>query len=102
MAVLIEVKRVRQSVTQGEAVVFINGRPVVTFGDTIMLIKPGEAYFGELIGDWASVKPDSAFIIGLLYHPLDSLYHHSDLVRAAIVEADTTQKRSVSQCGERT
>lgn len=96
MSVLIEVKRVRRSVTQGEVVAFINGRPVVTFEDTSMLIKPGEAFYGERIGDWASVKPDSAFILGLLYHPLDNVYHHSDLVRAAVVEADATQKRSVS------
>ena len=91
MSVLIEVKRVRRSVTQGEVVAFINGRPVVTFEDTIMLIKPGNAYYGERIGDWASVKPDSVFILGLLYHPLDSVYHHSDLVKAAIVGAEAVK-----------
>lgn len=43
MEIKITVERRRPSVTQGEAVVLINGTPAVTFGDTIELIKPGES-----------------------------------------------------------
>lgn len=93
MSVLIEVKRVRQSVTQGEAVVCINGQPMATFGDTIMQVKPGETFYGERVGDWASVKPDSAFLLGLMYHPHDNVYHHSDRVKAAVIKADDAKRR---------
>lgn len=71
------VKRNRQSVTQGEATVYLNGEKLVTFGDKIELIKDGQSYYGENIGGWASVKPDSDFINGILFHPYDYIYHLS-------------------------
>lgn len=80
MKLEIEVKRVRGSVTQGEAQVFVNGELAVTFGDDIRIIPEGQKYYGENIGGWASVVPDGRFIKGLLYHPLDDYYHHSDKV----------------------
>lgn len=81
MRLEIEVKRIRMSVTQGEVAVYVNGEKVIQFGDDIQLIKPGQTYYGEKIGNWASVKPDAAFIKGLLWHPLENMYHYSDKVK---------------------
>lgn len=92
----IEVKRNRPSVTQGSATVYINGKAAITFGDDMYLIlKDGTfssgsrtvehaQHYGEVIGGWGSIKPDSDFIMGLLYHPLDSVYHYSDILKKAI------------------
>lgn len=81
----IEVVRKRESVTQGSAEVLINGKSIITFSDKIEMVKNGQEFYGENIGGWASVKSDSDFIIGLLYHPLDDIYHYSDLVKNAIL-----------------
>lgn len=81
MKLEIEVKRIRMSVTQGEAAVYVNGEKVIQFGDDIQLIKPGQIYYGEKIGNWASVKPDAAFIKGLLWCPWEEMYHYSDKVK---------------------
>lgn len=75
------VKRNRQSVTQGTATVYLNGIEIVTFGDTIELITDNKSYYGEKIGDWASVKPDIDFIKGTLFHPFDETYHYSEKVK---------------------
>lgn len=92
----IEVKRNRPSVTQGSATVYINGKEALTFGDDMYLkMKDGTfssggrtvehaQHYGEVIGGYGSIKPDSDFIMGLLYHPLDDVYHHSDIVKKAI------------------
>lgn len=92
----IEVKRNRQSVTQGDATIYINGEKVLTFGDEMFLQQKDGSFtngtktvehaqhYGEVIGGWGSIKPDSDFIIGLLYHPYDSIYHYSDWVKKAI------------------
>lgn len=81
MKLEIEVVRRRFSVTQGQADVLVNGQKVISFGDNIQIVKDGQTYYGEKIGDWASVTPDSAFIKGLLWHPYDMVYHYSDLVK---------------------
>ena len=81
MKLEIEVVRRRSSVTQGQADVLVNGQKVISFGDTIQIVKDGQTYYGEKIGDWASVIPDGAFIKGLLWHPYDKVYHYSDLVK---------------------
>lgn len=80
----IEVKRRRISLVQGEADIYVNSQFVMTFGDTIQLISPGKKYYGERIGNWASVIPDSAFIKGLFYHPYDLVYHYSDKAKEPI------------------
>lgn len=80
----IEVCRNRPSVTQGSATVYVNGIEAITFGDEIEMIRPGEKYYGPLIGDWASKKPDANFIHGMLYHPYVELYHFSKKVREII------------------
>lgn len=80
----IEVRRNRWSVTQGSATVYVNGIETITFGDEIEMIAPGEKYYGPLIGDWASKKDDAGFIRGLLFHPMDYFYHHSDKVKDII------------------
>lgn len=85
------VKRVRGSVTQGNATVFCNGEKVATFGDTIELIKEGKPYYGENIGGWASTKPDSDFINGVLFHPLDDYYHYSERVKEIISRQATKE-----------
>ena len=79
----ITIERVRMSATQGEVKVFINGEYILSFGDEIVL--PGRdadpnAFFGDDIGGWRSNKPDSGFVLGLIWHPLDYACHYSDLV----------------------
>jgi hypothetical protein len=98
--ITIEVKRNRPSVTQGSADVYINGEKVITFGDDIyMQNKDGTftnghntienaKFYGEIIGGWGSIKPDSDFIFGLFYHPYDNIYHYSELAGKAILKAD--------------
>lgn len=88
----IEVKRRRSSVTQGMAEIYINGKKIMDFGDKIKLIGSDDVFcgtcgkptYGENIGGWASIIPDSDFIMGLLYHPLDEIYHYSDKAKKAI------------------
>ena len=75
----ITIKRVRGSATQGEVQIFINGQYILNFGDSIDLLNP-EEYYGDDIGGWRSHKPDSAFVLGLIWHPLDHAYHYSDIV----------------------
>ena len=86
MEIKITVERRRGSVTQGSAVVLINGTPAVTFGDTIELIKPGEKYYGELIGGWASKTPDTSFILGMLTHPHENIYRLCEKAHKLIEE----------------
>jgi len=93
----VEVKRNRTSVTQGSATVYINGKEAITFGDDIYLKNSDGTFtngfktvenarhYGEVIGGWGSIKPDSNFILGLLYHPYDHVYHYSEIVRKAIL-----------------
>ena len=50
MKLEIEVKRIRGSVTQGEAAVYVNGEKVIQFGDRIEIIKEGQPYYSEKIG----------------------------------------------------
>lgn len=95
----IEVKRRRYSATQGEADIYLNGEKVMSFGDTIELIPDGGTYYGELIGNWASAVPDSAFISGLLWHEYDDIYHFSDKVKAVLEKGkvNDAKKRGVSE-----
>ena len=78
------VKRERYSVTQGNATVYLNGEKILVFADEIKIIKDGETYYGENIGGWASTTPDKDFINGVLFHPLDSVYHYSDKIKEII------------------
>jgi len=84
MKVEFEVKRYRQSVTQGMVDILINGEKVMDFGDKIEMIQDGEKYYGEKIGNWASKIPDTKFIIGTLYHAYDDVYHYSDRVKGKL------------------
>lgn len=90
MKLEIEVKRIRTSVTQGEAGVYVNGRMVVRFSDDIKIVKDGRPYYGDIIGGWASTKPDVYFISGLLWHPHDD---YSDIIKA-IMYADTVKENA--------
>lgn len=92
MQLKIEVKRRRLSVTQGMADVFINGKLAISFGDEIVYIKEGERYYGDLIGNYASKKPDVNFIKGLLWHPYDDIYHYSDKAKEIIEEESDSGK----------
>ncbi|MBR4577325.1 MAG: hypothetical protein IKO25_08980 [Clostridia bacterium] len=83
-ALAFEVRRDRPSATQGSATVYLNGQEIITFSDDIRMIRPGEKYYGPLIGDWASVTPDYHFIRALLWNNLDSIYHYSDRPKAII------------------
>lgn len=88
MKLVIEVKRRRMSVTQGEADVYVNGQKVITFGDKIEMIKEKERYYGENIGGWGSKKPDSAFIAGYLWHPHDELYGYREKMERILVDGE--------------
>lgn len=81
MIIAFVVYRHRASTTQGTATVYLNGQEVLTFADTIELIKEGQPFYGENIGGWASTKPDEAFIKACLFHPYDDVYHYSDKVK---------------------
>lgn len=93
MEIKITVERHRSSATQGEADVLINGIKVMSFGDEIQLIKPGEEYYGPIIGNWASKTPNSAFVIGMLYHQHDNLYHYSDRVKKVLERIKEQEER---------
>lgn len=94
MEIKITVERRRMSVTQGMADVLINGVKVMDFGDEIELIKPGEKYYGPIIGGWASKSPDTSFILGMLFHPLDDLYNIGNKVEKAIRREKEQEERS--------
>ncbi len=106
MAIKIEVKRERASVTQGRAAVYVNDQKIISFGDDIYLdngdgtftngFKTVEnvQHYGKVISGWGSITPDSGFIMGLLYHPYDNLYHHSELFKKAILKADGEVKNN--------
>lgn len=76
MKYVLEVRRTRSSVTQGSATVLINGEPIVSYCDQIKLIGSDDEYcgakgrptYGENIGGWASILPDSYFVIGMWCH----------------------------------
>lgn len=82
-ALSITIERVRMSATQGEVKVFINGEYILSFGDEIILPErnaDSDTFYGDDIGGWRSSKPDSDFVLGLIWPPLDYAYHYSDLV----------------------
>lgn len=83
----IRTERVRGSATQGEVKVAINGKYILSFGDDIVLPERGsnpEDYYGDDIGGWRSSVPDSSFVLGLIWHPLDYMYHYSDKICHAL------------------
>lgn len=94
MKYVIEVRRGRSSVTQGYATVCVNGIEVMTFGDTIELIKDGQRWYGDKIGGWASTTPDESFIKGMLFHPFDELYRYSEKFRKMLDAAINNQEVS--------
>lgn len=87
MKYLIEVRRKRSSVTQGSAIVSVNGIDMVEFGDEMVLIHEGQKYYGDCIGGWASVTPDESFIKGMLFHPYDGYYRLSEKFRKMLDKA---------------
>lgn len=58
-----EVKRLRPSVTQGEAAVYCNGVKLVQFGDKIEM----DGKHGDIIGHWGSTTSDEEFITATLF-----------------------------------
>lgn len=84
----ITVERVRSSVTQGEAKVYINGEFFTNFGDEIAMMKDGGDYYGPNIGGWASKKPDSSFVLGAIWHPMDHVYHYEDKLNKLLQSED--------------
>jgi len=89
---VIEVKRRRMSVTQGEADVYVNGQKVITFGDKIEMIKEGERCYGENIGGWGSKKPDSVFIAAYLWHP----YNYREKLERILADGEELEALGVN------
>ena len=58
-----EGRRLRPSVTQGEAAVYCNGVKLVQFGDTIAM----DGKYGDIIGHWGSTISDEEFINATLF-----------------------------------
>ena len=97
MKITIEVRRERMSATQGEAAVYMNGHKVMSFADKIELLHEGDKYYGDWCGDWASVKPDMAFIRGCLCHDYEKIYdYHREFKRVLdLIEPETPDEPSV-------
>lgn len=75
------------SATQGGVKVCINGEYILSFCDRIILPERGasqEDYYGDDIGGWRSNKPDSCFVLGLIWHPFDYIYHYSEKICKAL------------------
>jgi uncharacterized Zn-binding protein involved in type VI secretion len=68
MQLTIEVKRHRQSVTQGEAEVIVNGKSIVRYGDNIVLNGEYNSF-----GGWGSNKHDNVFIKAALRQYADQI-----------------------------
>lgn len=92
MKIEIEVRRVRSSVTQGEAHIYMNGHKVMYFGDDIQLVKEGTPYYGENIGGWASTKSDTDFIRGLLCHEHEDIYRIHEKISAVLDAIEAEEK----------
>lgn len=69
---LIDVERIRFSVTQGEALVRFNGEKIIQYGDDIKLhsndrdgifdaVCTNKPLYGPIISGWGSTKPDELF-----------------------------------------
>lgn len=95
MKYVIEVKRRRASVTQGSAVVYVNGEEMFVCHDEIVIVKPGERFYGEMIGRWASLTPDEAFIKAMLFHPYDGYYRCSEKFRRMLNRQIETKEVAV-------
>lgn len=73
MKYTLEVRRTRSSVTQGSVSVLINGHKVFSCFDEIRLVgsedefcgAKGRPTYGENMGGWASILPDSYFVAGM-------------------------------------
>lgn len=88
MKLEIEVRRTRRSVTQGEAGIYINGHFVISYADDIQMVTRDATAFGENIGGWASTKPDTFFIRGLL----NSDYPIRDKLNAVLATIETEER----------
>lgn len=85
----IDVVRKRFSVTQGGAVVRINGEEIMRFGDKIELVKHDD---GKSV--WQSNVSDAEFIMATFFNKLDDVYHHSDKVKA-VFERDISKAKTI-------
>lgn len=88
MRLEIVVRRTRRSVTQGEAGIYINGHFVISYGDDIQMVTKDASAFGENIGGWASTKPDTFFIRGLL----SSDYPIRDRLNAVLASIEAEER----------
>ena len=72
---IIEARRKKQSATQGNIHIFVNNIYTgMTFEDKQELFN----------GEWKSTTPDDElgkFVYACLWHPLDSIYHYSDIFK---------------------
>lgn len=93
----IEVRRNRGSVTQQEAVIFVNGEEVMSFYDAMWLYSPegmSDGFktipccqqYGMVAGGWGSIAPDSKFIDAFMSHIGEPAVH--DKFMAAVKKTD--------------
>lgn len=70
---VIEARRTRQSVTQGNVSIFINNKD--------MNMHFEDRFESDENGNYVSTTPDEElgkFVYACLWHPLDNVYHYSD------------------------
>ena len=70
MQAVFEVKRRKASITQGEAVVYLNGVEIADFADEYAVNgKHGDVFYlgKDDKRQWGSVKPDEIFIVAVLF-----------------------------------
>ena len=85
MKAVFEIKRRQKSISQGEAIVYLNGVEIVNFGDVYELDKNDP--------EWRKIKPDEYFLLTMLfpsdatkkYYP-DSIKQTEQKIRSVLEE----------------
>lgn len=71
MSYKFEVVRRRQSPTEGTATVYLNGREVITYQDTIRRIGPLRRGYGPRLYGYASTVPDINYVYAAVFEPFE-------------------------------
>ncbi len=69
MSYKFEVVRRRQTPTEGTATVYLNGREVVTYEDTIRRVGVFRRGYGPRLYGYASTVPDLRYVYAAVFEP---------------------------------